>query len=86
MLEEFCNVCGYNRKYAIWLLTHPLPNPAARRHVTARSATYSQTSTSCKRSRRRSVPVKWIGGFSPISALSNVAFMAPLARALFSST
>ena len=25
MLEEFCKVCGYNRKYAIWLLNRPLP-------------------------------------------------------------
>ena len=24
MLEEFCRVCGYNRKYAIWLLSRPL--------------------------------------------------------------
>ena len=23
MLEEFCKVCGYNRKYAIWLLSRP---------------------------------------------------------------
>ena len=25
MLEEFCKVYGYNRKYAIWLLNRPLP-------------------------------------------------------------
>jgi hypothetical protein len=29
MLEEFCKVCGYNRKYAIWLLSRPLRNAAA---------------------------------------------------------
>ena len=42
MLEEFCRVCGYNRKYAIWLLSRPLSSAAARRVVTRRSATYSQ--------------------------------------------
>lgn len=44
MLEEFCRVCGYNRKYAIWLLSRPLSNAAPRRAVTRRSATYSKTS------------------------------------------
>jgi hypothetical protein len=24
MSEELCQVCGYNRKYAIWLLSRPL--------------------------------------------------------------
>ena len=44
MLEEFCKVCGYNRKYAIWLLSRPLPNGAVRRGVTPRSVTYSKAS------------------------------------------
>jgi hypothetical protein len=44
MLEEFCKVCGYNRKYAIWLLSRPLSNAAPRRAVTQRSATYSKAS------------------------------------------
>ena len=44
MLEEFCRVCGYNRKYAIWLLSRPLSNAATRRTVTQRSATYSKAS------------------------------------------
>ncbi len=44
MLEEFCKVCGYNRKYAIGLLSRPLPNLGTRRRVTVRSATYSQAS------------------------------------------
>jgi hypothetical protein len=44
MLEEFCRVCGYNRKYAIWLLRRPLSNAATRRAVTQRSATYSKAS------------------------------------------
>lgn len=44
MLEEFCKVCGYNRKYAIWLLSRPLPRPSARRRRTQRSATYSKAS------------------------------------------
>ena len=28
MLEEFCKICGYNRKYAIWLLSRPLSHGA----------------------------------------------------------
>jgi hypothetical protein len=44
MLEEFCKVCGYNRKYAIWLLSRPLSNDAPRRAVIRRSATYSKAS------------------------------------------
>jgi hypothetical protein len=44
MLEEFCKVCGYNRKYAIWLLSRPLPKPSERRRVGVRAATYSQAS------------------------------------------
>ena len=44
MLEEFCKVCGYNRKYAIWLLSRPLPKAAAKRRVTVRSVTYSRAS------------------------------------------
>src|ERR1700739_131464 len=44
MLEEFCKVCGYNRKYAIWLLSRPLAKPTERRRVSVRAATYSQAS------------------------------------------
>lgn len=44
MLEEFCKVCGYNRKYAIWLLSRPLSKAAARRRISMRSATYSKAS------------------------------------------
>lgn len=44
MLEEFCKVCGYNRKYAIWLLSRPLSRAGARRRVTLRSVTYSKAS------------------------------------------
>jgi hypothetical protein len=44
MLEEFCKVCGYNRKYAIWLLSRPLSKASARRRVSVRSATYSKAS------------------------------------------
>jgi len=44
MLEEFRQVCGYNRKYAVWLLSCPLLKPVARRRVAARSATYSKAS------------------------------------------
>src|SRR5437773_12118231 len=38
MLEEFCKVCGYNRKYAIGLLSRPLKARVPRR-PTPRSAT-----------------------------------------------
>ena len=43
MLEEFCKVCGYNRKYAIGLLSCPLKARVPRR-PTPRSATYSKVS------------------------------------------
>lgn len=46
MLEEFCKVCGYNRKYAIWLLQRPLSQPKAHRARTKRSLTYSKTAIS----------------------------------------
>src|SRR6476620_1589310 len=45
MLEQFCKVCGYNRKYAIWLLNRPL-KPRAERCPASRSATYSKASIS----------------------------------------
>src|SRR6266480_4718085 len=43
MLEEFCKVGGYNRKYAIGLLSRPLKARVPRR-PTPRSATYSKAS------------------------------------------
>ena len=46
ILEEFCHVCGYNRKYAIAKLNGPLPQfkpPAKRRR---RSLTYSSQALS----------------------------------------
>lgn len=42
MLEQFCKVCGYNRKYAIWLLKCPLSQPKASRRRTKRSLTYNK--------------------------------------------
>ena len=42
ILEEFCKVCGYNRKYAIWLLGRPLARRGARRRVSVRSASYGK--------------------------------------------
>jgi hypothetical protein len=43
ILEEFCKVCGYNRKYAIWLLSRPLSHGTARRRaVSRRSVTYGK--------------------------------------------
>jgi hypothetical protein len=44
MLEEFSKVCGYNRKYAIWLLSRPLPKPSKRRRAGMRAVSYSQAS------------------------------------------
>ena len=44
MLEEFSRVCGYNRKYAIWLLSRSLSNTVARKALSRRSATYSKAS------------------------------------------
>ncbi len=34
MLEEFCRVRGYHRKYAIWLLNRPLPEQPGTRAFT----------------------------------------------------
>ncbi len=42
ILEEFCKVCGYNRKYAIWLLNRHVPEVAVRKRTLSRSPTYSQ--------------------------------------------
>jgi hypothetical protein len=42
ILEEFCKVCGYNRKYAIWLLNRPLPKAAIPKRTISRSPTYSE--------------------------------------------
>lgn len=44
MLEEFCKVCGYNRKYAIWLLSRPPSKAGVHRRRTPRSVTYSKAS------------------------------------------
>ena len=58
ILEEFCHVCGYNRKYAIAKLNGPAPQfkPPAKRQ--RRSLTYSsQARRSCKPfGRRRATP------------------------------
>lgn len=45
ILEEFCKVCKYNRKYAIRLLNGPLPDPESKGHR-KRSCHYSQTALS----------------------------------------
>ncbi len=42
ILEEFCKVCGYNRKYGVWLLNQPLPEAAVPKRTLSRSPTYSQ--------------------------------------------
>ncbi len=42
ILEEFSNICGYNRKYAIWQLNRPLPKAAVPRRTISRSPTYNQ--------------------------------------------
>jgi hypothetical protein len=33
MLDEFTQVCGYNRKYALWLLNRPLPARSVSGHA-----------------------------------------------------
>ena len=42
ILAEFCRVCGYHRKYAIWLLNRPLPEKARKRAFSPRPPTYSK--------------------------------------------
>ncbi len=42
ILAEFTEVCGYNRKYAIWLLNRPVPAGSRPRRVTARAPTYRE--------------------------------------------
>jgi hypothetical protein len=42
MLDEFTQVCGYHRKYALWLLNRPLPEPPRPRRVTRRPPRYSE--------------------------------------------
>lgn len=42
ILEEFCQVCGYNRKYAIWLLNRPLPKAAVCKRRVSRRPIYSE--------------------------------------------
>jgi hypothetical protein len=42
ILEEFCKVCGYHRKYAIWLLNRPLAPAVVCKRTGSRSPTYSQ--------------------------------------------
>jgi hypothetical protein len=42
MLDEFTQVCGYHRKYALWLLNRPLPEPPRPRQVARRPTRYSE--------------------------------------------
>lgn len=42
MLDEFTQVCGYHRKYALWLLSRPLAEPPHPRRVTRRPTRYSE--------------------------------------------
>jgi hypothetical protein len=42
MLDEFTQVCGYHRKYALWLLNRPLPGPPCPRRVARRAPRYSE--------------------------------------------
>lgn len=41
ILDEFCRVCGYNRKYAIWLLNRPRPAERSQPRKT-RSCSYGR--------------------------------------------
>ncbi|TKB55594.1 MAG: transposase family protein [Nitrospira sp.] len=42
MLDEFIQVCGYHRKYALWLLNRPLPESPRPRRVARRPPRYSE--------------------------------------------
>jgi len=42
MLNEFTQVCGYHRKYALGLLNRPLPGPPRPRRVARRAPRYSE--------------------------------------------
>jgi len=42
ILDEFMQVCGYHRKYAIWLLSRPLPSGARPRRIPKRASVYSE--------------------------------------------
>jgi hypothetical protein len=42
MLDAFTQVCGDHRKYALWLLNRPLPEPPRPRRVTRRPTRYSE--------------------------------------------
>ena len=77
MLEEFCKVCGYNRKYAIWLLSRPLSSAVVRRVVTRRSATYSKASIVSARQSLGSLGLFVLaaseGGAAPVASLDQEA-------------
>ncbi len=45
ILDEFMQVCGYHRKYAIWLLSRPLPSGARPRRIPKRASVYSEAAT-----------------------------------------
>lgn len=42
ILEEFCKVCGYQRKYAVWLLNRPLPEAVPQKRGRRRRVSYSE--------------------------------------------
>jgi hypothetical protein len=42
MLDEFTRVCGYHRKYALWLLNRPLPERPRPRRVARRVPRYRE--------------------------------------------
>jgi hypothetical protein len=42
ILDEFMQVCGYHRKYAIWLLSRPLPSRTRPRQIPKRAAVYGE--------------------------------------------
>ena len=42
MLDEFTQVWGYHRKYALWLLNRLLPEPPRPQRVTRRPTRYSE--------------------------------------------
>jgi hypothetical protein len=42
ILDEFLQVCGYHRKYAIWLLSRPPSSGSRPRRISTRAAVYSE--------------------------------------------
>jgi hypothetical protein len=71
MLEEFCKVCGYNRKYAIWLLNRPLPETTVRKRSAVRilAKVWEASGYLCSQ-RLKAALVHWLPCISQYSSLT----------------